>query len=83
MSQKALKFLEEFLPFFVGINVSLFSKAKPLLAKAGKGIYIYNIEEGTFTINSNYKNNAKIIDTFSYIEDKFPWNSKRFRRFII
>ena len=62
------------MPFylFLGINVSLFSKAKPLLAKAEKGIYIYNIEEHTLTINSNYKNNAMIKDTSSYIKGKFP-----------
>ena len=79
MSEKMLKFLQAFLPFFNGMNFSLFSKAKPLLAKAAKGVFIYNIEERTIDINSNYINNVKPIKTTSYIHKhfhSFPKNVK-------
>ena len=71
MSEKMLKFLQAFLPFFNGINYSLFSKAIPILAKAAKGVFIFNIDEHTITINSNYKNNTKKINTSSYIHKHF------------
>ena len=72
MSEKMLKFLQAFLPFFNGMNLTLLKKAKPILAQAGKGVYIFNIDDNTIDINSNYKENCKTINTISYINRHIP-----------
>ena len=72
MSEKMLKFLQAFLPFFNGMNLTLLKKAKPILAQAGKGVYIFNIDDNTIDINSNYKENCKTINTVSYINRHIP-----------
>ena len=77
MSEKMLKFLQAFLPFFNGINKSLFIKAQPILAKAAKGVFILNIDEDKFDINSNYKKNSKYTKASAYIKkhlESFPKN---------
>ena len=71
MSEKMLKFLQAFLPFFNGINKSLFIKAQPILAKAAKGVFIFNIDEDKIEINSNYKANSKYTKASSYIKKHF------------
>ena len=72
MSEKMLKFLQAFLPFFNGMNLTLLKKARPILAQAGKGVYIFNIDDNTIDINSNYKENCKTINTISYINRHIP-----------
>ena len=71
MSEKMLKFLQAFLPFFNGINKSLFNKAESILAKAPKGIFIFNVDEDKIDINSNLKSSKK-IKVSSYIYKHFP-----------
>ena len=70
MSEKMLKFLQSFLPFFNGMNISLYEKAKPILAKASKGVFIINIDEKTIEINTNLRENKKFTKASNYI-DKF------------
>ena len=72
MSEKMLKFLQAFLPFFNGLNISLFQKAKPILEKATKGVFIFNIDEDKVDINSNIRINSKHTKTTSYIRKIFP-----------
>ena len=72
MSEKMNKFLQAFLPFFNGMNLSLYEKAKPILAKASKGVYIFNIDDDKIDINSNLKVNAKYIKASAYIKKHFP-----------
>ena len=82
MSGKMLKFLQAFLPFFNGINKSLFNKAKPILAKAPKGIFIFNVDEDKIDINSNLKTSKK-IKVSSYINKHYPNFPKHIENLII
>ena len=72
MSEKMLKFLQAFLPFFIGMNITLLKKAKPILAQAAKGVFIFNIDNNTIEINSNYKQDAKSTNTLEYINRHIP-----------
>ena len=67
-----LKFLQAFLPFFNGLNTSLFKKAKPFLEKASKGVFIFNVDEDKVDINSNLKMYEKHTKATSYIKKYFP-----------
>ena len=71
MSEKMLKFLQSFLPFFNGMNISLYEKAKPILAKATKGVFIVNIDERTIEINTNLRDNTKQTKVTNYINKCF------------
>ena len=82
MSEKMLKFLQAFLPFFNGINKSLFNKAESILAKAPKGIFIFNVDEDTIVLNSNLKTSKK-IKVSSYINKHFPNFPKHIENLII
>ena len=77
MTEKMFKFSNIFLPFFNGMNISLLPKITPILSKAEKGIYIFNIDNDTININSNYNNKNKKIKASSYIKkifNNFPKN---------
>ena len=77
MSEKMLKFLQAFLPFFNGMDYNLYQKAKPILAKAAKGVFIIDIDNNTIDINSNLRKNAKYTKTTAYINkylDNLPKN---------
>ena len=77
MSEKMLKFLQAFLPFFNGMDHNLYQKAKPLLAKAGKGVFIIDVDNNTIDINSNLRKNAKYTKATTYINkylDNLPKN---------
>ena len=83
MSEKMLKFLQAFLPFFIGINATLLKKAKPILARASKGVFIFNIDDNTLNINSNYKENSKPINTIEYINTHIPNFPKALEQLIL
>ena len=68
MSFKMLKLLEGILPFLYGMNENLFSNGFNLF-KNGKIIYIYNLDNGNFEINTNYYGNRKYVDPKYYIEN--------------
>ena len=77
MSEKMLKFLQAFLPYFNGLNTSLYEKAKSILAKAPKGVFIFNIDKDTIDINTNLRPNTKYIKGSAYINkylDTLPKN---------
>ena len=77
MSEKMLKFLQAFLPYFNGINASLYEKAKSILAKAPRGVFIFNIDKDTIDINTNLRSNTKYIKGSAYINkylDSLPKN---------
>ena len=84
MSEKMLKFLQSFLPFFNGINISLYLKAIPILSKASKGVFIFNIDEDKIEINSNLKTNiSKKTKASSYINRHLPNFPKNIENLII
>ena len=72
MSEKMVKFLQAFLPFFNGINTALYNKAKDILAKAGKGVFIFSIDDDKIEINSNLKSSNKKVKASAYIKKHFP-----------
>jgi hypothetical protein len=80
MSEKMLKFLQAFLPFFNGMNITLLQKAKPILAQASKGVFIFNIDDNTFDINSNYKRKSKKTNAISYINRNIPKFPKKYSK---
>ena len=83
MSEKMMKFLQAFLPFFNGMNIALLEKAKPILAQAAKGVYIYNIDENNIEINNNYKRNSKNVNVSSYINRHIPKIPKNLEQLIL
>ena len=70
MSMKMLKFLQSFLPFFNGMNISLFESAKSILSKS-EDVFIINIDEDTIDISSNLKDNDKYFKAINYINKNF------------
>ena len=83
MSEKMIKFLQAFLPFFNGMNISLYKKAMPILAKAARGVFIFNIDEDKIEINSNLKENSKYIKASAYIKKHFPSLPKNLETLIL
>ena len=72
MSLKMLKLLQSFLPFFNGMNISLYEEAKKILSKTGDDIFIINIDEDIIDINSNLRKKEKFIKGTTYITKNFP-----------
>ena len=70
MSMKMLKFLESFLPFFNGMNISLYNQAKSFLAKS-HDVFIIDIDEDTIDLSSNLKKNDKSFKGSIYINKNF------------
>ena len=83
MSEKMIKFLQAFLPFFNGMNISLYTKAKPILAKAARGVFIFHIDDDKIEINSNLKENSKYIKASTYIKKHFPSLPKHLESLIL
>ncbi len=83
MSEKMIKFLQAFLPFFNGMNNALYVKAIPILAKAAKGVFIFHIDEDKIEINSNLKQNIKYTKASSYIKKHFPSLPKSLENLIL
>ena len=66
MSLKMLKFLQSFLPFFNGMNISLYQKARSILAKSDE-VFIINVDEDTIDISNNLRKNDKTCRGNNYI----------------
>ena len=71
MSMKMLKYLESFLPFLNGMNLSLFEVAKSFLSKTGD-VFIINIDEDNIEISNNLQKNDKSFKGINYINKTFP-----------
>ena len=70
MSLKMLKFLQSFLPFFNGMNISLYQKARSILAKSDE-VFIINVDEDTIDISNNLRKNDKTCRGNNYINKNF------------
>ena len=70
MSMKMLKFLESFLPFLNGMNISLYNQAKTFLAKS-EDVFIINIDEDTIDISNNLRKKDKSFKGSTYINKNF------------
>ena len=82
MSEKMVKFLQSFLPFFTGINFTLLNRAKHILEKASKEVFIINIDEDKIELNGNYQNN-KPTKAASYIKKNFQSLPKNVENLIL
>ena len=84
MSEKMIKFLQSFLPFFLGMNTTLVNKARPMLEKASKEVFIVNVDEDKIELNENFlKINNKNIKTVSYIKKNYPSFPKNIENLIL
>ena len=82
MSEKTVKFLQSFLPFFTGINFTLLNRAKYILEKASKEVFIIYIDEDKIELNGNYQNN-KPTKAASYIKKNFQSLPKNVENLIL
>ena len=73
ITSNLLKYLESFLPFFFGMNKSLYEKefVKQALFKSQKSLYIFDIDENTFEISRNLYGKKK-IKALKHIDDHVP-----------
>ena len=58
MSIKMLKFLQSFLPFFNGMNITLYNMARSILAKSDD-VFIINVDDDTIDISNNLRKKDK------------------------
>ena len=61
MTEKTIRYLDSFLPFFNGMHVSLFELASSTLENTKENIFIYDLNKHTFQINTFPSLNSKNI----------------------
>ena len=77
MSEKMIKFLQSFMPYFNGMNLTVFEQAKPILIAAAKGIFIIDLENDKIELNTNYNKKEKYTKGCKFIHKSFPNFPKR------
>ena len=82
MSMKMLKLLQSFLPFFNGMNISLFESAKSILSKS-EDVFIINIDEDIIDISLNLKKNDKSFKAINYINKNFSAYPKNIENLLL
>ena len=75
MTEKMLKYLESFLPFFNGIHFSLYELTGNILDSIKENIFIFDINKHTFEINTFPNLNTKnVIKKINEIVPQLPKN---------
>ena len=75
MTEKTIRYLDSFLPFFNGMHVSLFELASSTLENTKENIFIYDLNKHTFQINAFPSLNSKnIIKKINELIPQFPKN---------
>ena len=75
MTEKTIRYLDSFLPFFNGMYVSLFELASSTLENTKENIFIYDLNKHTFQINTFPSLNSKnIIKKINELIPQFPKN---------
>ena len=73
MTEKTIRYLDSFLPFFNGMHVSLFELASSTLENTKENIFIYDLNKHTFQINTFPSLNSKnIIKKINELIPQFP-----------
>ena len=73
MTEKTIRYLDSFLPFFNGMHVSLFELASSTLENTKENIFIYDLNKHTFQINTFPLLNSKnIIKKINELIPQFP-----------
>ena len=71
MGEKMKKFLHGFLPFFNGMNITLYNNSYNILLNAPEKVFIVNIDNDTIFLNINLRKNSKHIKINDYINKNF------------
>ena len=75
MTEKMLKYLQSFLPFFNGMHISLYELTSGILESIKENIFIFNINTHTFEMNTFPDLNSKsILKKINEIVPQFPKN---------
>ena len=84
VSEKMLKYLQSFLPFFNGMHKSLFGqeKVQNILIKSHKDLFIYDIDKKKLNISCNLLGKKK-ISAIKYINKNIPSFPKKIEDLII
>ena len=75
MTNKIIKYLDSFLPFFNGMHISLYQFVLNSLENIEENIFIFDINKHTFQINTNLNLNSKnVIKKINDLVPQFPKN---------
>ena len=75
MTEKMLKYLQSFLPFFNGMHISLYELTSNILENIKENIFIFDINNHNFEMNTYPDLNSKnIIKKINEIVPQFPKN---------
>ena len=75
MTEKMLKYLQSFLPFFNGMHISLYELTSGILENIKENIFIFNINTHTFEMNTFPDLNSKsILKKINEIVPQLPKN---------
>ena len=73
MTEKTIRYLDSFLPFFNGMHTSLFELASSTLENTKENIFIYDLNKHIFQINTYPSLNSKnILKKINEIIPQFP-----------
>ena len=84
LTEKMLKYLQSFLPFFSGMHKSLFKmeKVQNILSRSHKDLYIFDIDNNSFDISCNLFGKKKVSPN-KFINKNIPNFPKKIERMII
>ena len=72
MSEKMIKYLQAFLPFFNGMNTSLYKRSKKVLMTADEGVFIFDLDNHTVYVNTYLRKKSPFWTTIVYINENLP-----------
>ena len=73
MTEKMMKYLQSFLPFFNGMHISLYELTSNILGSITENIFIVDINKRTFELNTNPNLNSKnVIKKINEIVPQLP-----------
>lgn len=73
ITEKMIKYLQSFLPFFYGMHSSLYELSQNILASSDQTIYIFDGSRHIFEVNKNYSLNSKnVLKQINTTIPKFP-----------
>ena len=85
MTEKMLKYLQSFLPFINGMHKDLYQLniVRTTIYKSQKGLYIFDIDENTFELNTNLNKKKKSENVNKYINKNLPSLPKKLENMLI
>ena len=78
MTEKMIKYLESFLPFFNGMHISLYELASGICSNIKENIFIFDINKHNFELNTFPSLNSKnVIKKINELLPSFPKNVEK------